>query len=111
MAFGGNVQWEDLKLFEREANVLKQLNHPRIPKYRDYFSIDEAIIFPNNKIIIYNRWGEVVFESRNALVGWDGTYGPDALQAPTGMYTYRILYKNPDLDERKVLTGHVNLLR
>jgi hypothetical protein len=27
------------------------------------------------------------------------------------MYTYRILYKNPDLDERKVITGHVNLLR
>ena len=25
LAFGGNVQWEDLKLFEREANVLKQL--------------------------------------------------------------------------------------
>jgi gliding motility-associated-like protein len=65
----------------------------------------------NYEFTVYNRWGEAIFESRNALVGWDGTYGPDALQAPTGMYTYRILYKNPDLDERKVLTGHVNLLR
>lgn len=65
----------------------------------------------NYEFTIYNRWGEVIFESRNALVGWDGTYGPDALTAPTGMYTYRILYKNPDLDERKILTGHVNLLR
>ncbi|HEY9614383.1 serine/threonine-protein kinase [Allocoleopsis sp.] len=41
LAFGGEVQWDDLKLFEREAQVLKQLNHPRIPKYRDYFHIDE----------------------------------------------------------------------
>jgi serine/threonine protein kinase len=41
LAFGGNVQWDDLKLFEREAQILKQLNHPRIPKYRDYFSIDD----------------------------------------------------------------------
>lgn len=41
LAFGGDVQWEDLKLFEREAQVLKHLSHPRIPKYRDYFSIDE----------------------------------------------------------------------
>jgi gliding motility-associated-like protein len=65
----------------------------------------------NYEFTIYNRWGEVIFESHNALVGWDGTYGQDALEAPTGMYTYRILYKNPDLDERKVLTGHVNLLR
>jgi serine/threonine protein kinase len=45
LAFGGNVQWEDLKLFEREANVLKQLNHPRIPKYRDYFSINDRSLW------------------------------------------------------------------
>src|ERR671933_2753673 len=45
LAFGGEVQWDDLKLFEREAQVLKQLNHPRIPKYRDYFAIDERSLW------------------------------------------------------------------
>jgi len=45
LAFGGNVQWEALKLFEREANVLKQLDHPRIPQYRDYFSIDDRSLW------------------------------------------------------------------
>ncbi|MDJ0735941.1 MAG: serine/threonine-protein kinase [Nostocaceae cyanobacterium] len=45
LAFGDQVQWEDLKLFEREANVLKQLYHPRIPKYRDYFSIEDRILW------------------------------------------------------------------
>lgn len=45
LCFGGEVQWEDLKLFEREAQVLKQLNHPQIPKYRDYFSIDERYLW------------------------------------------------------------------
>jgi serine/threonine protein kinase len=45
LAFGDRLQWEDLKLFEREANVLKQLNHPRIPKYCDYFSIDDRILW------------------------------------------------------------------
>ena len=39
------MQWEDLKLFEREANVLKQLDYPRIPKYRDYFSIDDRSLW------------------------------------------------------------------
>lgn len=34
------VQWEEHKLFEREGQVLKNLNHPRIPKYQDYFIID-----------------------------------------------------------------------
>lgn len=45
LAFGDQVQWDNLKLFEREANVLKQLNHPQIPKYRDYFSIDDHILW------------------------------------------------------------------
>jgi serine/threonine protein kinase len=45
LAFGGDVQWEDLKLFEREAQILKQLNHPQIPQYRDYFSIDDRSLW------------------------------------------------------------------
>ncbi|MEO0843783.1 MAG: serine/threonine protein kinase, partial [Cyanobacteria bacterium J06643_5] len=35
LSFGENFQWQDLKLFEREADILKQLSHPKIPKYRD----------------------------------------------------------------------------
>ncbi len=42
LAFGGGVQWDELKLFEREAQILKQLDHPRITKYRDYFSLDDS---------------------------------------------------------------------
>jgi len=45
LAFGGKVQWEDLKLFEREAQILQQLNHPRIPKCLDYFSIDDSSLW------------------------------------------------------------------
>ena len=41
LAFGEQFQWQDLKLFEREADILKQLYHPHIPKYRDYFSIED----------------------------------------------------------------------
>ncbi|MBF2066959.1 MAG: serine/threonine protein kinase [Calothrix sp. C42_A2020_038] len=45
LAFGGAVQWDDLKLFEREAQILKQLNHPRIPQYLDYFCIDDRSLW------------------------------------------------------------------
>ena len=41
LAFGEQFQWQDLKLFEREADILQQLSHPKIPKYRDYFSIED----------------------------------------------------------------------
>lgn len=45
LAFGGSVQWDDLKLFEREAQILKHLHHPRIPQYLDYFCIDDRSLW------------------------------------------------------------------
>lgn len=43
LAFSPQMAWEELKLFEREAQVLQALNHPRIPRYRDYFSLDKSV--------------------------------------------------------------------
>ena len=38
---GSDFEWQDLKLFEREAETLKALSHPAIPRYLDYLEIDE----------------------------------------------------------------------
>jgi serine/threonine protein kinase len=43
LAFNPQMQWDELKLFEREAQVLKHLNHPRIPQYQDYFSLEPEV--------------------------------------------------------------------
>lgn len=32
--------WKQLELFEREAQTLKSLSHPCIPRYLDYFEAD-----------------------------------------------------------------------
>ena len=40
LQFNDLFQWDDLKLFEREAKTLKNLNHRCIPEYLDYFEID-----------------------------------------------------------------------
>lgn len=34
------TDWKKMELFEREANILAQLNHPAIPRYLNYFQID-----------------------------------------------------------------------
>lgn len=39
LVFGRGMQWDELKLFEREVQVLQQLDHPQIPKYLDSFHI------------------------------------------------------------------------
>ncbi len=41
LAFNPQMQWEEMNLFEREAKVLANLNHPQIPRYRDNFSLDQ----------------------------------------------------------------------
>ncbi|MEM8779058.1 MAG: serine/threonine-protein kinase, partial [Cyanobacteria bacterium P01_G01_bin.49] len=41
LAINPNVTWEAIKLFEREAQVLKNLDYPNIPNYRDYFTLEK----------------------------------------------------------------------
>jgi serine/threonine protein kinase len=43
LAFSPEMHWDELKLFKREAQVLKSLTHPRIPQYRDYFTLDREM--------------------------------------------------------------------
>lgn len=40
LAFEDDFEWDDLKLFEREAQTLKNLSHPSIPSYIDYFEVE-----------------------------------------------------------------------
>jgi len=39
LAFNPQMHWDEVKLFEREALVLKHLHYPQIPQYRDYFCL------------------------------------------------------------------------
>ena len=42
LAFSNDFEWDDLKLFEREAQTLKSLSHPQIPLYLDYFEVNSS---------------------------------------------------------------------
>jgi gliding motility-associated-like protein len=63
-------------------------------------------------LTVFNRWGEIVFESYNWEIGWDGTYGSNKdFAAQQGTYIWKIEFKTTWKDERKRITGHVNLIR
>ncbi|MCR9173397.1 MAG: gliding motility-associated C-terminal domain-containing protein [bacterium] len=63
----------------------------------------------NYKLEVFNRWGQIVFESKDVYEGWDGTF--NNLPVPDGTYTWSIQYKRKNSDERQLLYGHVNVLR
>jgi gliding motility-associated-like protein len=64
-------------------------------------------------LLIFNRWGEIIFESHDASIGWNGTYGSNGEieMCQDGTYTWKIEFKTNKNDERKMVVGHVNLIR
>ena len=42
LSLGQAKDWKPFELFEREAKVLEQLEHPGIPRYRDYFTSEAS---------------------------------------------------------------------
>jgi gliding motility-associated-like protein len=65
----------------------------------------------NYELLIFDRWGEQIFESKNVLEGWDGSYGNKGRKAQEGTYIWKITFKNPVNDSRRQVVGHVNVLR
>jgi gliding motility-associated-like protein len=63
------------------------------------------------KLLIFNRWGEVIFASDSPEIRWDGTY--KGQQVPPGTYTWKVVYKAEYYRERPEIEvrGAVLLLR
>jgi gliding motility-associated-like protein len=61
------------------------------------------------KMTIYNRWGELIFESNDTQVGWDGTYGGKLVQ--DGTYVWSIQFGLLADDSRKSINGSLNLMK
>ena len=61
------------------------------------------------ELIIFNRWGEVVFETRDVYEGWDGTYKGQPVK--DGTYVWKLEFLETMSDKRHSYHGHVNVLR
>lgn len=60
-------------------------------------------------LTLYNRWGELIWESHDASVDWDGTYNGKVV--PSGIYTWVIRTKELNNDNKVTLTGHVTVIK
>ncbi len=57
---------------------------------------------------VYDRWGELIFESTELSIGWDGYY--KGLLQNNGTYVYKVkvlTYRNEEIEKN----GHINLMR
>lgn len=58
-------------------------------------------------VFVFNRWGELIYESNSSSEGWDGKH--KGLDVPIGIYSYKIRLKN--FGVTKEYFGHINLIR
>ena len=60
------------------------------------------------QLFVFNRWGEIIWESRNPDITWDGTYNGRLVQS--GTYTWLIKAKDKVNDNQYTWDGFVNVI-
>ena len=73
--------------------------------FKAYFANPENV--SEFELTIYNRWGEVVYYSKDLSQGWDGTYAKE--EAMIGVYSWKLIFKYRNKKELK--NGRVALIR
>ncbi len=73
----------------------------------DVWELDFLEKYPDAKVEVYNRWGQLMFESIGYDTPWDGKYKGKDL--PVGTYYYVIDIGRPDITEP--LTGPLTIMR
>lgn len=69
----------------------------------------EGIDIYDFHLTIYNRWGEIVFESFDPEGEWDGTYGGRIV--PEGTYIWTLEAGDYITDSRFQFNGHISIFR
>jgi gliding motility-associated-like protein len=74
----------------------------------DFFPVISSEIDPTDYLLsIFNRWGQIIFQSKNIEEGWDGTFDGQFVQDGTYVWKVEFKYKARGYEE----TGHVNIFR
>lgn len=58
---------------------------------------------------VFNRWGELIYETHDIDAGWDGTY--KGANSPLDVYVWKCDFKNNVSKEYENHVGHVTLVR
>jgi gliding motility-associated-like protein len=60
-------------------------------------------------LFIFNRWGEIIWESHDSKEKWDGTYNGQIVQS--GMYVWKASAKDLVNDGKYEFSGYINVIK
>lgn len=75
----------------------------------DYFQPHNALKADNYEFKVYNRWGQLIFQSNNWRDKWDGKI--NGVLQPTAVYVWMLRYTNRDTNQPVFKKGTVTLIR
>jgi gliding motility-associated-like protein len=78
---------------------------PNADGLNDTWNIPALAAYPNFELFIYDRYGKLVFNTKNSPVNWDGTY--KGKPCMNGAYAYLIKTG----DNRNIISGTVLIIR
>jgi gliding motility-associated-like protein len=82
---------------------------PNGDNINDVFIPEGECLQTSYQMQIFDRWGNLVFESQNPFVGWEGKFNNS--KSNPGTYVYVIRYTPIPLNEEQVITGTITLIR
>lgn len=105
----GCVYYDSLLIEVKQCTNLEIPNifTPNNDGVNDYFHIENILVDKLSRLVIYDRWGEVVFYTEDLTAKWDGTYKHHP--ADTDVYTY--LLEGVCEGANFVESGNITLLR
>lgn len=69
----------------------------------------EGIDYENFHLEIFNRWGEVIWETYDTKGFWDGYY--NGVKVQPGTYSWKAWFKDKDTDGKTIKTGMIHVIR
>ena len=75
--------------------------------YNDIIYV-EGIGITSLNFKIYNRWGELIFESNDQSIGWDGQYNNVDQEMEVYTYILEAIFRN---EKNAIIKGNITLLR
>jgi gliding motility-associated-like protein len=95
----------NINIIEDYKIIANNIITPNGDGVNDVWQIENITTFENSELIIFDRWGKIIYKKQGYDNSWNGTSGTDIL--PDGTYYYIITFETSE----KVYKGSITLLR
>lgn len=99
-----------IRYYSKKKLFIPNVFTPGSDSYNDFYYIDiEGQDY--YELRIYNRWGDIVFQSENKDYQWNGNVENGNTECPDGTYIYQFRYRFEKDKETEFTSGVITLIR